>query len=840
MPTFAQPSYAQWSGDDGGYESVLLRGSVDPLKWDGNDHPLLLNEEEDAWVSEPINLPGGQKVEYKFVYDGEWMSGENLAFTTPQAGAYQFVFHPEDERHVDVRPATEYDGELTLQLEVPEETPDWVVPTVASNMNNFNYSVTRMNKDEEGLYSITLKGPAGDELEYRYGLGDAKYQETREEHRTADFTEIGNVVEDTVEGWTGIPIASNVSHNFNHSPFVPSENDDVTITVEVEHYGPITDGAIYFTTDGASPEGARGEAQVGQAVEMSVVSTDESSNGYVSILEGTIPAQANETPVKYKVDVWDQEEKGSQFADTNSLDASGATEFAYYVDEFTSPDWAKDAVIYHIFVDRFKDGNVDNNYDTVDVDEVSIEEALKDWMGGDLEGIIEKLDYLDDLGINTLYLSPVFEGPYSHGYHPIDFLDIDKNFGTIEVLKELIEKAHDRDMKVIYDMVPNHSSDESPFFQDALDNGKESPYYDWYTFYEDGSYETFYGVESLPQLNNDNQETRDYMLEEVIPFWLEEVNFDGYRLDYAKGPSYSFWVDFRHAVKQLDEDYYIFGEIWDNCEKINSYSGKLDGALDFGFHDTFKSTFANDGSMQSVSNLVKENAATYHPEYIMSSFLDNHDVPRFLYEAENDTNKLKLASFTQFMLPGSPMIYYGTEVGLSQSANHNDYSDWKDRWYREMMPWDKQDQDLDVFAHYQEIIALRDKYSALRTGTFEEIYVDEDVLVFEREDNDSRLLVVVNKGVEQTFDLAELYQQDRLTNVRLENALTQEKKTTKKGTIEITTEAQGFQLFEVSGNLVKGEEEEESVGRGNGKAPETPVRKGHDKKLESPVRNGHE
>jgi glycosidase len=805
VPTLAQISYAQWSGDDGGYESVVLRGSVDPLKWDGNDHPLLFNEEEDAWVSEPINLPGGQKVEYKFVYDDEWMSGENLEYTTPQAGAYQFVFHPGDERHVDVRLATEYDGELTLQLEVPEETPDWVVPTVASNMNNFNYSVTRMNKDEEGNYSITLKGPAGDELEYRYGLGDTKYQETREEHRTADFTEVGNVVEDTVEGWTGIPIASNVSHDFNHSPFVPSKNDDVTITVEVEHYGPITDGAIYFTIDGASPEGARGEAQEGQAVEMSVVSTDESSNGYVSTLEGTIPAQANETPVKYKVDVWDQEGKGSQFADTNSLDASGATEFAYYVDEFTSPDWAKDAVIYHIFVDRFKDGNVDNNYDTVDVDEVGLEEALKDWMGGDLEGIIEKLDYLDDLGINTLYLSPVFEGPYSHGYHPIDFLDIDKNFGTIEVLKELIEKAHDRDMKVIYDMVPNHSSDESPFFQDALDNGKESPYYDWYTFYEDGSYETFFGVESLPQLNNDNQKTRDYMLEEVIPFWLEEVNFDGYRLDYAKGPSYSFWVDFRHAVKQLDKEYYIFGEIWDNREKINSYSGKLDGALDFGFHDTFKNTFANNGSMKNVSNLIKENEATYHPEYIMSSFLDNHDVPRFLYEAGNETNKLKLASFTQFMLPGSPMIYYGTEVGMSQSGNHNDYSEWKDRWYREMMPWDKADQDLDLFAHYQEIIALRDKYSALRTGTFEEIYVDEDVLVFEREDNDSRLLVVVNKGVEQTFDLAELYHQDRLTNIRLENALTQEKKTTKKGTIEITTEAQGFQLFEVSGNLVKGQ-----------------------------------
>ncbi len=806
MPTFAQSVYGQWSGDADGYESVVLRGSVAPLKWDGDDHPLLFNKEDGVWISEPINLPGGQKVEYKFVYDGEWMPGANLEYTTPQAGAYQFVFHPENERHVDVRPATEYDGELTLQVEVPEATPDWVVVTVGSNMNNYNYSITRMNKGEDGLYTIHLKGPAGEELHYRYALGDSKYQEERDELRKASFSEEGAIIEDTVQAWKGIPIASNVSHDFNHSPFIPSENDDVTITAEVEHNGPITDGGIYFTTDRASPEGARGEARVGQAVEMNIVSTNESSHGYVTILEGTIPAQSNKTPVKYKVDVWDEDGEGSQFADTNSLESGAATEFAYYVDDFKSPEWAKDAVIYHIFVDRFKDGNKDNNYDTVNVDEIGLEDALKDWMGGDLEGIIEKLDYLDELGVNTLYLSPVFEGPYSHGYHPIDFLDVDKNFGSLDVLKELIDKAHARDMKVIYDMVPNHSSDESPFFQDALKNGKDSPYYDWYTFYENGSYETFYGVESLPQLNNDNQETRDYMLKEVIPFWLEKVNFDGYRLDYAKGPSYSFWVDFRHAVKQLDEDYYIFGEIWDNRDKINSYAGKLDGALDFGFHDTFKSTFARNGSMRNVSNLVKDNVATYHPEYILSSFLDNHDVPRFLYEAGNDTNKLKLASFTQFMLPGSPMIYYGTEVGMSQSGNHHDYSDWKDRWYREMMPWKEEEQDLDLFAHYQEIISLRDTYSALRTGTFEEIFVNDDVLIFEREDKDSRLLVLVNKGAKQTFDLAEVYHQDRLTNVRLENALTQEKKTTKKGTIEITMEAQGFKIFEVSGKLVKGEE----------------------------------
>ncbi|MCZ0702307.1 glycosidase [Natronobacillus azotifigens] len=792
-------SHAQWSGENE-YDSVVVRGQS-PLDWSSNDNPLTFDSEERVWVSQPINLPGGIDFEYKFVYDGEWMSGDNLVFAIPQAGAYQFVFHPNDERTVDVRPADEYDGEVTLRVQLPEDTPEWVNVTLGSNLNNFNYRVTPLTRESEGVYEITVEGRAGEELEYRYGLGDSKFVEMIDGNRTATFTEDGSIIEDTVGAWTGIPIASNVRHNFNHDPFIPDENDDVNITVTVEHNGPITDGGIYYTTDGTSPIGARGEAAEGTFTQLHHVLTDESDGRYVSTFEGAIPAQNNQTPVKYIVDVWNENTEGSQFADTNSLTPDGATEFAYYVDDFTSPDWAKDAIVYHIFVDRFRDGDPNNNYDTVDPDEVGLEEALKDWMGGDIQGVIDSLDYLEELGINTIYLSPVFEGPYSHGYHPADFFEVDQNFGDLDLLKDLIADAHGREMRVIYDMVPNHSSDEHPFFQNALENGVDSPYYDWYTFYEDGSYDMFYGVGSLPELNNDNQETRDYMLEEVVPFWLEEVGFDGYRIDYVKGPSYSFWVDFRHAVKQLDEDYYILGEIWDSRDKINSYSGKLDGALDFGFEGTFKRTFAHGGSMQNVSNYLQENAEVYHPEYVMSTFLDNHDVSRFLYEAGNDTSRLMLASFTQFMIPGSPMIYYGTEVGMSQSANHNNYSDWQDRWYREMMPWEEEDQDLELLAHYQQVIALRNEYPALRTGSLEEIYVDDNVIIFEREDDNDRLLIFVNKGGEVTFDLTEFYIAS--PDVALTSVINGEK-------IDVTSVEvadQGFDLLKIEGELDKIESE---------------------------------
>ncbi|WP_232718651.1 alpha-amylase family glycosyl hydrolase [Bacillus sp. FJAT-45037] len=782
MQPFAQSAQVSAQSADKTYDTVVLRGDASALDWSTNNNPLTYNEEESRWVSDAIPLDGGTKVEYKFVMNDQWMGGANLSFTPPQSGNYFFYFNPSNERQVDVRlDTTDFTGSVTLNLTLPEATPGWVTPTVASTLNQFNYAVTPMTQTEDGTWQVELAGDAGETLEYRYGLGDSKFAEVIDQHRTATFTAEGNTTNDTVTEWIGIPVAKSVSHNFNHEPYIPSSEDAVTITTTVEHYGPITDGGIYYTTDGTSPEGLRGNATNGDFTAMTVTDTTEQNGLYTSTLTGVIPAQANETPVKYKLDVWDADGEASQFADTNSQTAEEATEFAYYVDQFRTPDWAKDAIIYHIFVDRFKDGNPDNNYD-VD-SSLPLEEGLKDWMGGDLEGVIDELDYLEDLGVDTLWLSPVFEGPYSHGYHPADFKEIDRNFGTLETMKELITKAHARDMKVIYDFVPNHTSDQHPFFQDAVERGADSPYYNWYNFNEDGTYETFYGIGELPQFNNDNEMARDYMLNEVVPFWLEELDFDGLRLDYAKGPSYSFWVDFRDKVKSIDPDVYVFGEVWDNRDKISSYAGKLDGSLDFGFHDTFKGTFAFNGSMQSIVRYLNENQAAYHPEYIMTTFLDNHDLPRFLYEAGNQTNRLKLASFTQFMLPGSPVIYYGTEVGLSQSANHNEYTDWKDRWYREPMIWDQEKQDQDLLAHYKDIIDLRKNHSALRDGYFKEHATTRDALVFERGNDTERLIIAVNKGEETTLELNEvLTLEDMTTGERIKSN-------------ELTIEANAFAAY---------------------------------------------
>ncbi|MFD0050882.1 alpha-amylase family glycosyl hydrolase [Actinomycetes bacterium NPDC127524] len=733
------------------YSKVVVRGSEAPLDW-GSDNNQLAKQSDGTWISKPIPLAGGKKLEFKYVRDGNWMDGDNLTFTPPQSGNYVFVFHPDNERTVDLK-LTEAEGKVTLNLTVPASAPSWAVPSVASSLNNFNYGVTYMKRTGDRTWTLTLTGNPGETFTYLYGLGDMKYAEDRQLPREAVFSKEGTIFNDTISSFKAVPVANNVSHNYDFMPKVPDSKDNVRIKVKAEHYGPIDKGGIYYTTDGSSPSGKRGKVLRGHFVPLTVQSSSKNEEGMITtVFSGMIPKQKNQTRVKYKTDIWYSKGQGSQFADTNSLTAEDATEFAYYVDQFKSPDWAKTGSIYQIFVDRFMNGNLKND----DPKSLALpyDERLKGWMGGDLAGVKEKLGYIQSLGIKTIWISPVFEGPYSHGYHPASFTKIDRRFGDEQLMKSIIKEAHRRGMKAVYDLVPNHTSNQHPFFKDAQKNGEKSPYYKWYTFtHWPDKYETFSGVSELPQLNNDNPDTRNYMLKTVVPFWLKNLGFDGFRLDYAKGPSYSFWVDFRYAVKRINPNAYIFGEVWDSREKISTYAGKLDGALDFPMQGALSDVFAKNKSMKELGEAITSNEKTYPKEFRMNTFLDNHDMPRFLFEAGGDTNKLKLAAAAQFTLPGTPVIYYGTEVGLSQSKDHNQVADYKDRYFREMMPWDPKVQNQELKKYYQQWISLRNHEIALQKGTYKQKLINDNVLVFERIYKKDRLLVVINKSQTQPVKL---------------------------------------------------------------------------------------
>lgn len=307
----------------------------------------------------------------------------------------------------------------------------------------------------------------------------------------------------------------------------------------------------------------------------------------------------------------------------------------------------------------------------------------------------------------------------------------------------------------------------------------------------------------MPELNNDNPQVRNYMLNEVLPVWLKDLNFDGFRLDHTKGPSYSYWVDFRHKVKEMNPNAFIFGEIWDSREKINSYAGELDGALDFGMNDSLVNTFAKDQSMVDLSNTVMENLSVYPSEYQVASFLDSHDKPRFIYEAGGDVKKMELAAATQFTLPGLPIIYYGDEVGLSMSKDPNSVTDWKDRYYREMMPWDPANQNAELLNHYKKMIKLRNDVSAFRTGTFTSLLANQNVFAFERADEKGQYLVVVNKGAQdQEIDVNQLYNQGEITDVTLKDQLgTEELKNDISGDLKFTLDGKSFNVFKIEGSL---------------------------------------
>lgn len=736
------------------YQQVVLQGSLVPLDWSSSNHSLTWSESHECWISDPIYLRGGRTLQFRYVYDGRRMSGANLRFTPPRDGHYQFYFHPSNERRIDVRLADEFTGRLTLRLSLPE-APPWLVPTVGASFNNFNYSVLSLKPLDNGVFELEIAGNPGEKIEYYYTLGGLRFREETDKPRTAVFDVNNPTYVDEVTKWQAVPIAESVTHRHNHEPFIPAPGESITIEVEVRHEHLVDSGGIYYTTDGAAPLGQRGKVAAGEFVPLELVSTKEQGGRYLSVFTGEIPGQPGMTPVKYLIDVWHSDAFGSQFADNNSQEPETATEFAFYIEDFTSPAWAKEAVIYHIFVDRFHDGNPSNNPPR---QALSYDEQLKGWMGGDLAGIIEKLDYIAELGFNTLWLSPVFPGPYSHGYHATDFTAVDPRFGDKALLKKLITEAHQRNLRVIYDLVPNHTSDQHPFFQEAKNRGEISHYYDWYSFTDwPTHYATFYGISELPQLNYENYQARSYMIEEVVPFWLAELDFDGFRLDYAKGPSYSFWVDFRHAVKSLDRNKYIFGEIWDDMDTIKSYAGKFDGALDFGLQGALVDVFARGRSMLLVSDHVQKAYQVYPREYLMGNFLDNHDLPRFIFLADDDREAVKLAATVQYTLPGIPIVYYGTEVGLSQSRNHDEVSAWQDRYYREMMIWDQEEQDQELVSYYRKLNQIRAEHPVFALGEYRQVYVDSTIYAFTRSLDDCKYLVIVNSGNESTdFNVQQL------------------------------------------------------------------------------------
>lgn len=525
--------------------------------------------------------------------------------------------------------------------------------------------------------------------------------------------------------------------------------------------------ACYYTTDGQTPSGSRGTPRVGQAVLLERAATEWHPFlwGYVERWEGTIPPQPEGTVVRYRIGGW---RKGSAeiwadrptyqevvdqavaafFAEKSipqpgdlweKSEGSRGETFAYGVDRLAPPDWAREAVVYQVFLDRFNPGGGQP---------FTQAKSLRDFHGGTLAGVTEKLDYIADLGATCIWLSPCFASPTYHGYDTTDYYTVEPRLGSNDDLRQLVREAHARGIRVLLDLVCNHMSDRHPFFQEARSD-PSSPYRQWFTF-DDAyphNYRTFFGVAAMPKLNTAHPAVRDYMVE-VARHWLTEYDVDGFRLDHANGPTLPFWTDFWVACKAAKPDCWCFGEIVEPPTVLERYAGRLDGCLDFHLCDLLRRAFAYGSfDLNRLEQQLNRHERFFSAAFSRPAFFDNHDMDRFLYTVGGDQRRLKLATLMLMTLPGPPVIYYGTEVGLSQADSAR--AGLGLQVSRLPMPWDNT-QDKDLLAWYRRLIEIRRSHSVIWRGRRTTLHVgeatDEATWVYALQGDDATLIVALNNS----------------------------------------------------------------------------------------------
>lgn len=436
--------------------------------------------------------------------------------------------------------------------------------------------------------------------------------------------------------------------------------------------------------------------------------------------------------------------------------------------QINTPDWVKHAVFYQIFPDRFARSKqprkrVLKNASWEAWDDMP---TLQGYKGGDLWGVMEQLDYLQDLGINAIYFTPIFQSASNHRYHTHDYYQVDPMLGGNPAFKELLDAAHERNIKVVLDGVFNHASRGFFFFHDILENGPHSPWLNWfkvegwplsaYNGEYPANYRGWAGNRALPEFNHDNPEVREYIME-IAEYWIK-FGIDGWRLDVPfeiKTPG--FWQEFRDRVKAINPEAYIVGEVWlDAREWLDGT--QFDGVMNYLFTGpTIAFTAGDRVDIEQVQD------RSYHPypplfakEYgekiqhllqlypweiqlTQLNLLASHDTARLISIANNDKESVELATLLLLTFPGAPSIYYGDEVGLPGKLDPDSRRGFpmEDHW------------DIYILKYHQKLITLRHKYPALRTGSYQILFAEGTVYVFARTWGTEDLIVAVNVGTSE-------------------------------------------------------------------------------------------
>jgi cyclomaltodextrinase len=438
-----------------------------------------------------------------------------------------------------------------------------------------------------------------------------------------------------------------------------------------------------------------------------------------------------------------------------------------------TPDWVKDSVFYQIFPDRFATSPraaKPSNLEPWDSPPTTL-----GFKGGDLFGVAEKLDYLQDLGITAIYFNPIFASTANHRYHTFDYFNVDPILGGNDALRELLERAHARGIRVVLDGVFNHASRGFYHFNHALENGAASPYLDWFHFdmkrlksgrpldaYPSGGtrrssrealgYEAWWDLPALPKLNTRTPAVRRFIMD-VARHWIR-FGIDGWRLDVPQEiDDDAFWREFRDTVKGENPDAYIVGEIWEDARRWLA-GDQFDAVMNYLFTKPVLAYFAESLDLEEVrkaggyrgfepmnqkqfTKAIDDVLALYDPEVAQAqlNLLDSHDTPRFLTSARGEQSALRLAFLFACTYPGAPCVYYGDEIGLEGRQDPD---------CRRSFPWDRGRWNQDLLDYFKRCIRLRKSNPALRRGSYRVLHSADDVYAFERVLEEERVIVALN------------------------------------------------------------------------------------------------
>lgn len=389
--------------------------------------------------------------------------------------------------------------------------------------------------------------------------------------------------------------------------------------------------------------------------------------------------------------------------------------YFHKIDMDVTPDWVKHTVWYQIFPERFANGDKSNDPKGTKPWNSNDHPGRNDYYGGDLQGVLDHLDYLQKLGVNGIYFCPVFRASSNHKYDTIDYLQIDPDFGDKALFAKVVNEAHKRGMKVMLDAVFNHLGDQSMQWQDVLKNGKKSRFAKWFhinhfpvTTYNDPSkgegepaYETFAFEKHMPKLDTANPEVQDFLLE-IATYWVKYFDIDAWRLDVANEVDHHFWRRFHDAVTAIKPDFYIVGEIWHNARPWlngDEFSGVMNYPYTLQIEDHF---FKKAQTAKELTEHLTDQLMMYRDmnNQAMLDMLDSHDTARLLTAAHGDKALALQALTFMFVQTGSPCIYYGTEMGMSGGEDPD---------CRKPMDWSKEDSP--IWKRVHALIEFRLEYA---------------------------------------------------------------------------------------------------------------------------------